>query len=239
VEVYGRNGRCGGQAQWAVLGGNREMSDRWSNSHAGYADGFDVDFNIDVEDGVLTKHSVHDGDGLPVLHASSFVGGPDVTGIHSGGRGHPGKCTKFVVVSWNTAGMRDDSIDNIVAQLEIIEEPWDAILVQEGPKSEECLLGNLESGHIWYVAPCADRHRSVAILVHRRWGHLQLDFKSVSGRVAYVDFDSTQFSARLITAHMPHSDYDDTEVESVLHDLSCLRAEATSNRKMCIYYFGC
>ena len=57
---------------------------------------------------------------------------------HPEGMGDPTeKLAKFRILSWNVSGMKDDSIDNIVLQLRGLREDWDAILVQEGPRSEE------------------------------------------------------------------------------------------------------
>ena len=162
-----------------------------------------------------------------VMEEEEVVGSPRRISDRHGG------CL-FNVLSWNPCGMKEDSIDNIVSQLQISRVRWDAVLVQEGTVAGEASLGTLQSGHVWYVAPCFDRPRSVAILVHHRWSHLKLDFICLSSRIAFVDFDGGDLSARLVTAHLPHGEYSDFEFESVLSEISVAQLQAKQQRRMFI-----
>ena len=55
----------------------------------------------------------------------------------------------------NTDGIsKEDGLSSFLDGIEILEKPWDVILVQEGPKSETTTLMELDGGHVWCVAAC-------------------------------------------------------------------------------------
>ena len=76
----------------------------------------------------------------------------------------------FRTLTYNAAGMNDEDISDALELLWAdMHDQWDIILFQEGPKSEDETLRELVGGHLWYVAACQGRHRSVAVLLHQRW----------------------------------------------------------------------
>lgn len=190
----------------------------------------------DVPIALFSKMTLNPVDLADNVEASSLqTPGTDLISIHTDAScGLSGKLGNFRVLSWNIAVMKDDSIDNIVSQLRGMREDWDAILIQEGPRSVESSLGTLSSGHIWYVAPCSDRPRSIAILIHRRWSHLQLVFVSVSGRVAYVDCKDDDTALRVIAAHLPHGGDSDIEFDATLFEASAIHSDAKQKRLITI-----
>ena len=80
---------------------------------------------------------------------------------HSNAKKTFSKSVNLGVLSWNTSGMREDSVDTLVSQLNDMDKQQDVILIQESCKSEDVSLGSLDAGHVWYVAPCYDRPRKV------------------------------------------------------------------------------
>ena len=117
------------------------------------------------------------------------------------------------VFSFNADGMGDDTLQNFFVTMSIMEKGWDAVLIQEGPRSEVDTVQEIEGGHVWCVARCEDRPRSVAILLHRRWKDMRLCFESPGSRVCFVDINMGEWTSRLISVHLPHTQNSDIEYE--------------------------
>lgn len=124
--------------------------------------------------------------------------------------------------------MSGESLAHMLTLLEVSSSDWDAVLVQEGPNKNAEERTELEGGHLWYVAPCGSRPRSVAILLNKRWccSSCPPKFKSTSGRQA-EDVDMRGLRLRLLTCHLPHADHSDIEYEA---SLSCLESSVLSGR---------
>ena len=82
---------------------------------------------------------------------------------------------------------------------------------------------------MWYVAPCGARPRSVAILLHERWCRSGSNpkFKSFDGRLAQLDVQIHGVRLRLLSSHLPHSDWPDAEYDAAL---ACLESAVDGAR---------
>ena len=82
---------------------------------------------------------------------------------------------------------------------------------------------------MWYVAPCGARPRSVAILLHERWCRSGSNpkFKSFDGRLAQVNVQIHGVRLRLLSSHLPHSDWPDAEYDAAL---ACLESAVDGAR---------
>lgn len=128
--------------------------------------------------------------------------------------------SRLRILSWNAAGMTVDSVETLLTLLEDCGETWDAVLIQEGPKRETEELNELDGGHLWYVASCHDRQRSVAILLHSRWASSGKPcFETIDGRLAQVSVVMHGLQLCLLTAHLPHAEKSDVEYEAALSSL--------------------
>ena len=88
----------------------------------------------------------------------------------------PGHCSKRVsgtsgqklcIRSLHTDDIsKEDGLSSFLDSIQTLEKPWDAILVQEGPKSETKTLWEVDGAHVWCVAACGLRPRSAAVLVN-------------------------------------------------------------------------
>ena len=95
---------------------------------------------------------------------------------------------------------------------------WDAVLIQEGPGQEDDVLFELHGGHLWYVAACGGRPRSIGILLHRRWcaGASPPEFTTLSGRLSKVELEVNTERVILMSSHLPHAGKSDLEYEAAL-----------------------
>jgi len=141
------------------------------------------------------------------------------------------------VVAFNTDGInKDDGLEHFLEEMKLFERPWDAILVQEGPYSENKEILEVDGGHVWCVGPCRTRPRSVAILIHRRWAKNLKRFESPDDRICYADVTIHNRVWRLVSAHLPHSIYPDT---GYFATLSALEDVLPINRRTHSSIIGC
>ena len=105
------------------------------------------------------------------------------------------------VLSWNANGMSNDGVQDMLTML-TSRGDWDVVLLQEGPKSDDESLEELEGGHLFFKAPAKGHFRSVGILIHRRWAaenKSNIERSAVTGRIAYVDMNVDKVAVRLIS----------------------------------------
>ena len=127
---------------------------------------------------------------------------------------------KLRILSWNAAGMSEDSVGFVLDMLSATTSSWDAVLIQEGPKRDEEELHELIGGHLWFVAACQGQQRSVAILLNSRWVKKgRPRFSTVCGRLAQVNVHMHGLNMCLMTSHLPHSGYSDAQYEAALAQL--------------------
>ena len=127
--------------------------------------------------------------------------------------------TYLRIMSWNAAGMKDESLRNLLDLLAAKGQDWDVVLVQEGPKRDAEELNECLGGHLWFVAPCGNRPRSVATLLNARWcrgGTAQPKFTAIDGRLATVVVHMHGILMCLMTSHLPHGGRPDNEYEAAL-----------------------
>ena len=122
------------------------------------------------------------------------------------------------IITWNAAGMDVNGLGDLIDLLEICGCAWDALLIQEGPRQEEESLSEILGGHLWYVAACGGRPRSIAILLHRQWTGPDENprFRSVDGRLAVLDVCIRSQKYCFMSCHLPHAGYSDIMFEAAL-----------------------
>ena len=116
---------------------------------------------------------------------------------------------EFVAVTWNACGMDKDGISTLVDTLNIECLGWDAVMLQEGPIPENSSMEvcEIEGGHLLFIGSLFACHRSVCILLHRRWVHSECKFYQSTGRIVFLDGVFGNTKLRIVSAHLPHSGY--------------------------------
>ena len=123
---------------------------------------------------------------------------------------------RLKILTYNACGMGAEAVQDMVDLLSTLHgDLWDAVLIQEGPKHDTTQIDELINGHLLFTAPCEDRPRSVAILLHQRWAGSQPAFNPCNGRCAYLDLTIFGEWMRIITCHLPHSLASDAEITSL------------------------
>ena len=92
-------------------------------------------------------------------------------------------------MSWNCCGLERDAITDVIKLIDNTNT-WDAILLQEGPHSEQDSFSVLPSGHGVFTGACHSHARGCTIVLHQRWLQTEhtLEFKSLDHRAAFLDF---------------------------------------------------
>jgi len=86
------------------------------------------------------------------------------------------------------------------------------------------------------MGKCGVGKRSVGVIVHRRWldWGAKMSFRHTTTRIGYLDLDLEQVYLRLVTAHLPHSDFHDDVYEATLLEVESIVESARRGGRMTV-----
>ena len=114
--------------------------------------------------------------------------------------------TDFVAFAWKACGMEKCAEQDLVDMLDTEKVYCDAMLIQEGPISEESGCKVVQGGHLFYVGPPGSSKRTACISSHRRWQQAKLCFHVVDDRTVFLDLEAGALRLYLTSALLPHGD---------------------------------
>ena len=115
----------------------------------------------------------------------------------------------------------EERLQELMGELRLIE--WDVVVLTEtwrATREENFIFAD---GHQFLGSGGTVGERGVAVIVHRRWRERFHSNKAISERLMAVEIDILEHKFTVIGTYMPHTGYDDREVERVNDSMSELR----------------
>ena len=133
----------------------------------------------------------------------------------------------FVVLEKNARSLTSDHrFEEVFEELRGMH--WDAAFFNETWRVEQAEDLQFDSGHRWIGSGGAKRRgceagkHGVGILLHACWAKAVTKVRQINPWLCYIDLRIEGTDLRLVSAYMPHSGYEDKDVELMYDELDLL-----------------
>ena len=141
--------------------------------------------------------------------------------------------SNFVILTKNVQSIqKDDRLRELFVEMETTE--WDILLVTETWREKSRETWTSADGHLFCGSGGIKGSQGVAITLHQRWRTFFKCFHAINARICAMDVRIRDRNFRFIAVYMPHSGYEDIDVEGVYAEMDQYINLARRTKKICI-----